>query len=398
LYIFTFSASDFTGPRFLPCSAEARVRVVDDNSCEIALTSDRSGYALGDTINLTATLTDTVCTNGVTATIQKPSGTTSTIDLTGTGNVCMGSYPNTDEVGDYTITATARDSSGETCNDAITRRVNPTPTSTPIVSYKPLTQTIELCGRASSEITGTVQITGVSNLAEVDLTITYDPTFIIPSKITPIFGSGSVSQSGNTIRYTASSTPISGTADLLNIDWRLQGRDGVTTIALISNLKNANGAPIPHVTQNGTLGVTISPPCLRCTVNLQGRTDHSGVVVTGASGEQTQSYPNGLFAIATTEQLHFTSPGYLSAQMNVLPGAVGGSLENTAINSCRANLLAGDMNGDNVVDILDLANLAQHYQSTDPAVDLNADGIVDILDLALVAGNYQQQGPLTVGR
>jgi hypothetical protein len=58
-------------------------------------------------------------------------------------------------------------------------------------------------------------------------------------------------------------------------------------------------------------------------------------------------------------------------------------------------ILAGDVNGDSLVDILDLAYLAQRYQSSDLTADLNADGLVDILDLALVAGNYQRQGPLT---
>jgi hypothetical protein len=58
-------------------------------------------------------------------------------------------------------------------------------------------------------------------------------------------------------------------------------------------------------------------------------------------------------------------------------------------------LLAGDVNADNVIDILDLASLATHYLSNDATADLNGDGVVDILDLALAAQNYQQQGPLT---
>jgi hypothetical protein len=51
-------------------------------------------------------------------------------------------------------------------------------------------------------------------------------------------------------------------------------------------------------------------------------------------------------------------------------------------------LLVGDVNADNRIDILDLAYIAQRYQSSDPTADLNADGRVDIIDLALAASNY----------
>jgi secreted trypsin-like serine protease len=52
---------------------------------------------------------------------------------------------------------------------------------------------------------------------------------------------------------------------------------------------------------------------------------------------------------------------------------------------------SGDVNGDGRVDILDLAFIATHYGSADPAADTNGDGIVNVLDLAIVAGHYNQQ-------
>ena len=61
-------------------------------------------------------------------------------------------------------------------------------------------------------------------------------------------------------------------------------------------------------------------------------------------------------------------------------------------------LLAGDMNGDEVINIFDLAYIATKYRSTDPLADLTADGQVDIVDLALAATNYKRQGPLAVWR
>jgi hypothetical protein len=392
LYRFTFSASDFTGPRFLPCSAEALVLVEDDvtptPSCGIILTSDQPNYTLGNTINLTANLSGTLCTSGVTATIRIPGDGIVTRQLTGPANICTGSYI-PEITGTFAISATANLPQGTCTSNVITPIVTTPSPSTSTVRIDLEEPELDLCGRQNPDTASTVVAT-ISNLAEVDLTITFDPTFIIPSKITPIFGPGTITQTNTTIRYTAKrSSPVSGTLDLLAIDWRLQGRDGVTTLALVSVLKDPNGITMPHTAQNGTLAVSISPPCLRCTVNLQGRSDHSRVTVTTSTGTTAPSYASGLFVLASTEPWRFTSPGYLSAEMNAA---------SPQINSCRVNLLAGDVTGNNLIDILDLAYLAQHYQSPDPAADLNADGTVNILDMALVAGNYQRRGPLPGGQ
>lgn len=48
----------------------------------------------------------------------------------------------------------------------------------------------------------------------------------------------------------------------------------------------------------------------------------------------------------------------------------------------------GDINGDNVIDILDLTLVAIHFGTNDPTADVNADGQVNILDLAKVASHY----------
>ena len=58
-------------------------------------------------------------------------------------------------------------------------------------------------------------------------------------------------------------------------------------------------------------------------------------------------------------------------------------------------LLAGDVIQDNMVDIFDLAFVAELYGSDDPRADINADRVVDILDLVLVAKNYRSKGPVT---
>jgi len=52
----------------------------------------------------------------------------------------------------------------------------------------------------------------------------------------------------------------------------------------------------------------------------------------------------------------------------------------------------GDTNGDNDVDLVDLGNLAAHYNMTEGAIwangDFDGDGDVDLVDLGTLAGNY----------
>jgi YVTN family beta-propeller protein len=51
-------------------------------------------------------------------------------------------------------------------------------------------------------------------------------------------------------------------------------------------------------------------------------------------------------------------------------------------------LSRADINGDDLIDLLDLAAIATAYDTNDPQADVNQDGWVDILDLTIVASNY----------
>jgi hypothetical protein len=58
-------------------------------------------------------------------------------------------------------------------------------------------------------------------------------------------------------------------------------------------------------------------------------------------------------------------------------------------------LLAGDIDGNNVIDQVDAMTIGMNYNLAAPtAADLNDDGIINILDLELLAGNYGQSGAL----
>lgn len=61
-------------------------------------------------------------------------------------------------------------------------------------------------------------------------------------------------------------------------------------------------------------------------------------------------------------------------------------------NSVTAN---HDVNGDGMINILDLALIASHYGTADIQSDLTGDGTVNLLDLVTVANSYSQTGTIT---
>ncbi|MDM8527441.1 hypothetical protein QUF58_04445 [Anaerolineales bacterium HSG24] len=53
------------------------------------------------------------------------------------------------------------------------------------------------------------------------------------------------------------------------------------------------------------------------------------------------------------------------------------------------DIVLGDVNNDNIINIFDLSVIASKYNTSDSIADLNEDGIVNILDIVLAANNYQ---------
>ncbi|HEU0294195.1 MAG TPA: NBR1-Ig-like domain-containing protein [Anaerolineales bacterium] len=60
----------------------------------------------------------------------------------------------------------------------------------------------------------------------------------------------------------------------------------------------------------------------------------------------------------------------------------------------RVSLLAGDLDGNDVIDQFDALTIGMNYNTATPAAaDLNNDGIINVLDLELLARNYRSTGP-----
>ncbi len=140
-------------------------------------------------------------------------------------------------------------------------------------------------------------------------------------------------------------------------------------------------SPTPTTSPDGTLTgqVIASKPV---TVSL-----YSGnVLVTSVNAN-----PDGTFSLtapAGSYTVVATASGFLSAQgsANILPGST--------TTKPTINLLAGDLDGNNVIDQFDALTIGMSYNTATPsAADLNNDNLINVLDLELLAQNYRDTGP-----
>ncbi|HET6597500.1 MAG TPA: peptidoglycan DD-metalloendopeptidase family protein [Anaerolineales bacterium] len=114
--------------------------------------------------------------------------------------------------------------------------------------------------------------------------------------------------------------------------------------------------------------------------------DASDVLVTSvtANGDGTFSLtaPAGTYTIAAG------ASGFLRAQGSVTLTEGGTSTKPTL------HLLAGDIDGNDVIDQFDALTIGMSYNAATPAeADLNNDGVINVLDLELLASNYRKSAP-----
>jgi len=101
--------------------------------------------------------------------------------------------------------------------------------------------------------------------------------------------------------------------------------------------------------------------------------------------------PDGTFSLtapAGTYTVVAVADGYLSAQGSAIL-TPGGTSAKPVI-----SLLAGDIDGDDVIDQFDAMTIGMSYNAATPtAADLNNDSVINVLDLELLARNYRETGP-----
>jgi len=143
------------------------------------------------------------------------------------------------------------------------------------------------------------------------------------------------------------------------------------------------GRPAPTATLSPSMGAVAGR------VILEGRSDHGGATVsvdghTGTTGQDGRFHlgqvPGG------TYQLQAQMAGYLRYVVSALSVQAGNIVTMPDI-----LLRAGDVNGDDQVDLFDLVAVSTRYgarPSGSTAEDLNGDGEVNLFDLVLVGKNY----------
>jgi murein DD-endopeptidase MepM/ murein hydrolase activator NlpD len=140
------------------------------------------------------------------------------------------------------------------------------------------------------------------------------------------------------------------------------------------------GSPTPTGLPNGTITgkVIASKPI---TVSLY---NASNQLVTSVTAN-----PDGTFSLtapAGTYTITATASGFLRAQGSV---TISGATTKPTL-----SLLAGDIDGNDVIDQFDALTIGMSYNSATPsAADLNNDGVINVLDLELLATNYRKIAP-----
>ena len=241
--------------------------------------------------------------------------------------------------------------------------------------------------------------------ASAEFTCSYNPAVVEVSAITPadLFGPDPIAvvngpQNGSFIFAVAGSLGNKATADgtvftfsakglqvgQAAIDCQVRASTGDLILGAIpstpSSLDVAEDVPVP--TQGTFAGQVIAGKPVTVTLTDQSGSV-AGAVVANPDGTFSLSLPAGTYTAVAS------APGFLRAQGTV-------NIENGSTTTIqKISLLAGDIDGNDVIDNLDALTIGINYNGTEPAAaDLSNDGTINVLELEILSPNYRQVGPL----
>lgn len=210
--------------------------------------------------------------------------------------------------------------------------------------------------------------------------IDYAITLLRIPKAPPFAGSGTLAEI--TVRALAAgvSPLVFGpaiTADIGGKTVQVRSEDGIITVECLTTLSgHAYLEGIASAPASDHSGITV-------TLESAGLTPVEFTGVTGVDGSYLfGNVPAGTYTVTLA---HDTFLSVVVADVVVLEG------QHNVL--CGLTLLAGDLNNDDKIDILDLTLCASNFGTTMPAGDVNADGIVNIYDLVLIGKNFKLASP-----
>lgn len=249
--------------------------------------------------------------------------------------------------------------------------------------------------------TGTLMLTNVpeQGYASAEFTCTYNPALVQISNITDagLFGSDPAvaingPADGTFIFAVAGSNDQRATSDGAVFTFTLTalaaGQADITCVVRVSTggaLTTIASVPASLLITDATstlAGNVLATKPVTVTLYNQDQSV-AGTATPDANGNFSIEAPAGSYTVVAS------APGFLKAQGT--PTLSSGAT--TTLQS--VTLLAGDIDGNDVIDQLDALTIGMNYNLAEPdAADLNDDGTINVLDLELLAANYRQSGAL----
>lgn len=237
-------------------------------------------------------------------------------------------------------------------------------------------------GYASAEFTCTFDpaLISVSNIAEAGLFGT-DPAVALNGPTNGIFifaiaGSNGQKATTDGAAFTFTVTALAAGQAQITCEARVSTGNSLSSIASTSATLNIT---VAQATLAGTVIAT-----KQVTVTLYNAdTTVAGTATADGSGNFSLTAPAGSYTVVAS------APGFLKAQGT--PTLTSGAT--TTLQTI--SLLAGDIDGNDVIDQFDALTIGMNYNASSPAAaDLNNDGVINVLDLEMLAANYHQSGAL----
>jgi glucose/arabinose dehydrogenase len=189
---------------------------------------------------------------------------------------------------------------------------------------------------------------------------------------------------------------------LTSINARFDGQDGggvtATPLPPTPTIVVPTSTPVPTLPPTATS--TPIPGSISGRAVYQNRPDNAGITVAvldlnGNVLVQVVTGADGAFSFTDAPvgnyRLRLTAPAHLSLTQDVAVTTPGQTLDLGTL-----TLRAGDVDGNNTVDLADAAFIGANFNVTAPpapaAADLNLDGVVNISDLVLVGSNFGLTG------